>query len=147
MEIISLYYFSEAAKDLHITETANRQHITQQTLSNHILRLERHCKEENLPVVQFLKDCMGFYMNFYTRSSNLMEACPMHDGLAMVLAVRPDFAVYRKWIARVDCSQGLCRGQIVADRRLKPSLEGNFVEFAMQVAGEQAVDEMLAVLL
>ncbi len=41
MEIISLYYFSEVAKDLHITETANRMHITQQTLSNHILRLER----------------------------------------------------------------------------------------------------------
>ena len=41
MELISLYYFSEAAKDLHITETANRLHITQQTLSNHILRLER----------------------------------------------------------------------------------------------------------
>jgi len=41
MEIISLYYFSEVAKDLHITETANRLHITQQTLSNHILRLER----------------------------------------------------------------------------------------------------------
>lgn len=41
METISLYYFSEAAKDLHITETANRLHITQQTLSNHILRLER----------------------------------------------------------------------------------------------------------
>ena len=41
MEIISLYYFLEAAKDLHITQTANRLHITQQTLSNHILRLER----------------------------------------------------------------------------------------------------------
>ncbi len=41
MDTISLYYFSEAAKDLHITETANRLHITQQTLSNHILRLER----------------------------------------------------------------------------------------------------------
>ncbi len=41
MEIISLYYFQEVAKDLHITATANRLHITQQTLSNHILRLER----------------------------------------------------------------------------------------------------------
>lgn len=41
MEIISLYYFSEVAKDRHITDTANRLHITQQTLSNHILRLER----------------------------------------------------------------------------------------------------------
>lgn len=40
MDIISLYYFSEVAKDLHITRTANRLYISQQTLSNHIQRLE-----------------------------------------------------------------------------------------------------------
>ena len=40
MDITSLYYFSEVAKDLHITQTANRLYISQQTLSNHILRLE-----------------------------------------------------------------------------------------------------------
>lgn len=40
MDITSLYYFSEVAKDLHITKTANRLYISQQTLSNHIQRLE-----------------------------------------------------------------------------------------------------------
>lgn len=40
MDLISLYYFSEVAKDLHITHTANRLYISQQTLSNHIMRLE-----------------------------------------------------------------------------------------------------------
>ena len=40
MDLISLYYFSELAKDLHITRTANRLFISQQTLSNHIQRLE-----------------------------------------------------------------------------------------------------------
>ena len=40
MDTLSLYYFSEVAKDLHITRTANRLFISQQTLSNHILRLE-----------------------------------------------------------------------------------------------------------
>lgn len=40
MDTISLFYFSEVAKDLHITRTANRLFISQQTLSNHILRLE-----------------------------------------------------------------------------------------------------------
>lgn len=40
MDTLSLYYFSEVAKDLHITHTANRLYISQQTLSNHILRLE-----------------------------------------------------------------------------------------------------------
>lgn len=42
MDSISLYYFSELAKDLHMTKTANRLFISQQTLSNHILRLENH---------------------------------------------------------------------------------------------------------
>lgn len=40
MDITSLYYFSEVAKDLHITKTAERLYISQQTLSNHIQRLE-----------------------------------------------------------------------------------------------------------
>ena len=42
MDIQSLYYFAELSKDLHITHTAERLHISQQTLSNHLLRLERH---------------------------------------------------------------------------------------------------------
>lgn len=42
MDIISLYYFSELAKDLHMTRTANRLFISQQTLSNHIQRLEEY---------------------------------------------------------------------------------------------------------
>ena len=42
MDLISLYYFSELAKDLHMTRTANRLFISQQTLSNHIQRLERY---------------------------------------------------------------------------------------------------------
>ncbi|MBQ6333034.1 MAG: LysR family transcriptional regulator [Clostridia bacterium] len=40
MELISLYYFTELAKDLHMTRTAERLFISQQTLSNHIARLE-----------------------------------------------------------------------------------------------------------
>ena len=40
MDLIRLYYFTELAKDLHMTRTANRLFISQQTLSNHIQRLE-----------------------------------------------------------------------------------------------------------
>lgn len=42
MDITSLYYFVEVAKDLNITRTANRLYISQQTLSNHIQRLEEY---------------------------------------------------------------------------------------------------------
>ena len=42
MELVSLYYFSELSKDLHMTRTAERLFISQQTLSNHIARLESY---------------------------------------------------------------------------------------------------------
>lgn len=41
MDTLSLYYFSESAKDLNFTKTANRLYISQQNLSNHISRLEQ----------------------------------------------------------------------------------------------------------
>lgn len=42
MDTISYYYFREVSKDLNITRTANRLYISQQTLSNHIRRLEAY---------------------------------------------------------------------------------------------------------
>ena len=42
MDLTSLYYFSELAKDLNMTKTAARLYISQQTLSNHIHRLEQY---------------------------------------------------------------------------------------------------------
>lgn len=42
LDIISLYYFNELCEDMNMTHTASRLYISQQTLSNHILRLERH---------------------------------------------------------------------------------------------------------
>lgn len=42
MDIESLYFFSELSKNLNMTNTANRLYISQQTLSNHIQRLENY---------------------------------------------------------------------------------------------------------
>lgn len=42
MDLVSLYYFRELSKDLNMTKTASRLYISQQTLSNHIHRLEQY---------------------------------------------------------------------------------------------------------
>jgi len=41
MDTTSLFYFRELARELHMTRTAERLFISQQTLSNHIQRLEQ----------------------------------------------------------------------------------------------------------
>ena len=43
MDTISLYYFTEAAKDLNFTQTANRLFLSQQNLSYQIDKLESKC--------------------------------------------------------------------------------------------------------
>ena len=43
LDTTSLYYFTEAAKDLNFTQTANRLFLSQQNLSSHIARLEAKC--------------------------------------------------------------------------------------------------------
>ncbi|PMC67847.1 LysR family transcriptional regulator [Fusobacterium nucleatum] len=42
MNLISLYYFTELAKELHVTNTSQRLYISQQNLTQHIQRLEQH---------------------------------------------------------------------------------------------------------
>ncbi len=43
MELESLGYFKELTRDLNMTQTAKRLFLSQQTLSNHIARLEKWC--------------------------------------------------------------------------------------------------------
>lgn len=43
MDLTTLNYFYELSKDMNMTKTAQRLFISQQTLSNHILRLEEDC--------------------------------------------------------------------------------------------------------
>ena len=41
MDIESLHYFKELTKDMNMTQTAKKLYLSQQTLSNHIARLEK----------------------------------------------------------------------------------------------------------
>lgn len=43
MDLTTLGYFYELTKDMNMTKTAQRLFLSQQTLSNHILRLEEDC--------------------------------------------------------------------------------------------------------
>lgn len=73
MELISLYYFQELSKDLNMTKTASRLYISQQTLSNHIRRLEEYY------------DTLLFY-----RKPNLTLTCAGEFVLAFAQTVKKE---------------------------------------------------------
>lgn len=77
MELESLYYFAETARDLHITRTAHRLHISQQTLSNHIMRLEEYYGAKlfyRYPALQLTsagKEVLNFAHHVHQEETNL----------------------------------------------------------------------------
>lgn len=76
-DLLSLYYFMEAVKDLHFTFTAQRLYITQQTLSNHIMRLENHYgvklfhRQPKLQLTSAGREVLKFAEEVYSREQNL----------------------------------------------------------------------------
>lgn len=93
MDLTSLYYFSELAKDLHITRTANRLFISQQTLSNHLLRLEEYygvrllCRKPSLSLTYAGEYVLSFADTILREETNLKDilADIQHQERGMIL--------------------------------------------------------------
>lgn len=77
MDVNSLYYFLELSKDLNITRTAKRIFISQQTLSNHILRLEEYFgtpllyRKPKMKLTLAGEKVLEFSKNIHEQSGNL----------------------------------------------------------------------------
>lgn len=73
------YYFREVTKDMNITKTAARLYMSQQTLSNHILRLESHFgtplfyRKPTLSLTYAGEIVLSFAENLILRETNLEE--------------------------------------------------------------------------
>ena len=104
MELESLYYFMETARDLHITRTAGRLHISQQTLSNHIARLEEYYGAKlfyRYPTLQLTgagKDVLSFAQKVHQEEINLRailtDTLKSDTGEIAISASSPRFNYY-----------------------------------------------------
>ena len=104
MELESLYYFMETARDLHITRTAGRLHISQQTLSNHIARLEEYYGAKlfyRYPTLQLTgagKDVLSFAQKVHQEEINLRailtDTLKSDTGEITISASSPRFNYY-----------------------------------------------------
>ena len=104
MELESLYYFMETARDLHITRTAGRLHISQQTLSNHIARLEAYYGTKlfyRYPTLQLTsagKEVLNFAQKIHQEELNLkavlVDTLQSDSGEITMSASSPRFNYY-----------------------------------------------------
>ncbi len=103
-----------------------------------------YCREECRPVLSFIQQELVHYMKGARLQNWMRECCPLHDPLAMIVAVDPSVVLTQKRITRVECGGTYCRGMIVTDLREDP-IEGNYVEHCMKVEAERVLNELFAV--
>lgn len=109
----------------------------------HLNLLDRRAPEANKTLVQFLHDSLPVYYDFYRGSNYFAESCPLHDPLAVLVAVNPSLVKTQTFKATIDCGEGHTAGMIVTDRRARAT-EGRDIQFCMEVDADRAVGQMLA---
>lgn len=101
------------------------------------------CREECKGQLQFLQQEMVWYMQGARKQNWMRNCCPLHDPLAMIVAVDPSVVRTQKCITRIECKGTYCRGMVVTDLREYP-IEGRYVEHCVQVDTERALNTLFA---
>ncbi|WP_240633021.1 nucleoside hydrolase [Paenibacillus montanisoli] len=120
--------------------------VTLKTLlhQSHLDMLQQTCSAENQEIVSFLNRSMSYYFQFYRQSDALHQCAPMHDPLAVLVAIEPGIVQTQQMNMRVECRGEHTLGMTVADLRRKPAV-GSPVQVCLDVDGERAIDLMLDV--
>ena len=118
------------------------------TLKTHLTRddvdrLKRCCATEKKGEVDFISEELKYYMNGSRNQNYTMEYSPLHDPLAMVVAVDPSVVMTRKMVTRIECGGEYCRGKVVVDLREQPVV-GKFVSHCLDVDSRKALNELFA---
>lgn len=120
--------------------------VTQKTrlTRKHLEVLSREVPAHKEKIVAFMKESLERYFAFYEFSNHFIGECPMHDPLAVLVAVHPSLVQMETMNAVIDCGSGLTAGMIITDRRVR-SIVGRPVDFCLEVDVEQAIAELLSV--
>jgi purine nucleosidase len=110
----------------------------------HIDLLNRFGREENKEIISFMEQSLTHYFNFYREANFLINSAPLHDPLALMVALQPDLVTYKEMNVRVEHKGEFTSGMVVADLRAQPKV-GQPIQVAIDVDAERAVGTFLSV--
>lgn len=110
----------------------------------HIKKLEGCCSKESSVIVKYLNTALDFYMNFYGKQDGFTDQCPVHDPLAVLVALHPELVRMENMKARVECIDPFRAGKVITDIPVHSS-EANYINMCLEVDGVKAVEELLSV--
>lgn len=130
--------------DWHVTIVGLDVTLKTVLTMNDIKMAKEYCREECKKILQFIEDEMHCYMKGVRLQNWMRNACPVHDPLAMMVAVNPSLVLTQHRVTRIECGGTYSRGMVVTDMREYP-IEGPMVEHCIQVDSSRALNELFAV--
>ncbi|MGI2295383.1 nucleoside hydrolase [Paenibacillus sp. GXUN7292] len=121
--------------DVTMKAKLNKQHLEQLALV---------CRPENAAIVEYMQGALQYYFGFYRQVDNLMNSCPLHDPLTVLVARKPGIVKTQQMKVQIECEGKVTAGAVIADLRTKPS-EGDDITVCLGVDSEQVVHELLSV--
>ena len=104
---------------------------------------EKYCREECKEQIHFLREEMKWYMQGARQQNWMRECCPLHDPLAMIVAVDPSVVKTHRCVTRIECEGAYCKGMVVTDLREYP-IDGEYVNHCMEVDSKKVLDTLFA---
>lgn len=96
------------------------------------------------PQVEYMLEALKHYMKGNRVQNYCINDCPLHDPLAMMVAINPSLVNISKRKARIETEGTYTKGMVVTDTREQP-FDANFIEFAMEVDSTRALNEFFSV--
>jgi len=135
MDLLSLAYFIEVAKDLHITRTAERLFISQQTLSNRIMKLEEYYgvklleRKPSLSLTYAGELVLAFAKETVQKNQNLMD-------------MLSDISREERGVIRFGCSRLRMDSSLP---EILPKFEQEFpnVDIDLHIANSETCEQMI----
>jgi len=139
-EAAAFVFASDAPLTIVGLDVSQKTRLTQA----HLDLLNRQATEKNREIVAFLNDSLDIYFDFYEYSNQFIRECPMHDPLAVLVAINPSLVKVQTLNAVIDCASTINPGMIVTDRRVRSSV-GRPIDFCVEVDSARAMNELLTV--
>ena len=94
-------------------------------------------------IAEFIKDVSSKYFEVSLKRG--LKGCPLHDPLAVGVAIDPSFVTLRPFHADVETEGRLTAGMLVADRRkrVQPVSEGHVIHAAVDVDADRFIEFFL----
>lgn len=109
----------------------------------HIRMMEKYAPDSKKQQIEYIKKAMEYYMMGNRIQNYCLDDCPVHDPLAMMVALIPGLVRLESRKARVECGGEYCKGMVVTDLREYP-FAARDVAFAMEVDDRRAVRELMS---